>query len=102
MDTIIQETGKDPALQWIRDNLKEFKWKEAEPGLREELNTYHGAKGSFKWKEGCLFKGDQLVPPPPLRRQILEASHMGHPGKNRMLALLREEYWWPGMARQAE
>jgi transposase InsO family protein len=46
----------------------------------------------------------QLVLPRALRKLAIEGIHdnLGHPGRDRTLALARERFWWPGMSTQVE
>ena len=46
----------------------------------------------------------QLVLPTAHIETILEALHddMGHPGKDRMLSLIRDRFYWPGMDKAVE
>jgi transposase InsO family protein len=46
----------------------------------------------------------QLVLPTAHIQTILEALHddMGHPGKDRMLSLIRDRFYWPGMDKAVE
>ena len=63
---------------------------------------------NFRIKRGILFRNitdceevvEQLVIPTQYREDILKGIHdqSGHPGQERTLRLLRERYYWPGMA----
>lgn len=47
---------------------------------------------------------EQLVIPQCYRKEILRGLHdnIGHPGRERLLRLLRERYYWPDMLADAE
>jgi hypothetical protein len=59
-------------------------------------------------EDGLLYaKGHRLyVPAGPIRRELLKESHdsrwAGHPGRERMLALLSRSYYWPKMKEEVE
>ena len=61
--------------------------------------TFRG-KQYFK-KDGLILMDNQVYVPHGLRTEILNLYHAtpqtGHPGKNRLLALLQKDYAWPGM-----
>lgn len=66
---------------------------------------------SLKMVRGILYrevKGEtivnQLVLPQCYRKMVLKGLHsdIGHPGRDRTLSLLRERYFWPGMASDVE
>lgn len=52
------------------------------------------------WKEGEHITY-QLVLPEVYRPDVLKGLHneIGHPGRDRTISLLRERYFWPGMAK---
>ena len=47
------------------------------------------------WKE-------RIVVPREKRGEVLQEAHSGHPGIVRTKRLLRETYWWPGMAGEVD
>jgi hypothetical protein len=46
----------------------------------------------------------QLVLPSSLRKEALRGIHddVGHPGRDRTMALAKERFWWPGISRNVE
>jgi len=62
----------------------------------------------FKMKRGILFRQvldegntiEQLVVPQGYREEILKGIHndMGHPGQERTMRLIRDRFYWPGVA----
>ena len=40
-------------------------------------------------------RGDRILIPKALRADVLQAAHMGHPGKESMTRQLRRSCWWP-------
>lgn len=85
--------------------------------------TYQQIKGSpenamlrhfehLRIKRGALYKENnvdgeqqsQMVLPYSFRKEALRGLHddVGHPGRDRTLALARERFWWPGMAKDIE
>ena len=55
------------------------------------------------WKEDGLIymEGRIYIPNNKIKEEILKENHdlvdMGHPGQQRMLELLKRNYWWPGL-----
>jgi len=51
-------------------------------------------------------EGTQLVVPDVLRQRLFNVAHSGplaeHLGSERMLAQLRQHYYWPGMRREIQ
>ena len=67
---------------------------------------------SFRIQHGALYRETQvdgevqtqLVLPSSFVQRALKGLHsdIGHPGRDRTTALVRERLWWPGMARDVE
>ena len=59
-----------------------------------ELNKLH-----LENKTGILYRGQQIVLPLEYRRMVYHELHeeMGHLGTERVFALARERFYWPGM-----
>ena len=59
-----------------------------------ELNKLH-----VENKTGILYRGQQIVLPLEYRRMVYHELHeeMGHLGTERVFALARERFYWPGM-----
>lgn len=78
---------------------------------REDLAMYRNFS-SLKLIRGVLYresendseKINQLVLPCCFMEEVLSGLHndMGHPGKDRTLSLLRDRFFWPGMATDTE
>jgi transposase InsO family protein len=49
-------------------------------------------------------KQSQIVLPASMISRVLRGLHddVGHPGRDRTTGLVRERFWWPGMAKQVE
>ena len=50
------------------------------------------------FRGGFVLKEDRIVIPQSLKKEVLEAIHTGHQGKNKCLLLAREYVFWPGIA----
>ena len=49
-----------------------------------------------------ILRGNRIVIPQVLTRQVLELAHEGHPGETVMKRRLRAKVWWPAMDKQVE
>lgn len=52
--------------------------------------------------ENVLLRGNRLVIPSKLRKNVLDAAHEGHPGIVAMKGRLRCKVWWPRIDKDAE
>lgn len=78
-------------------------------GLSYEARSLIRCRDSLVVRDNVLFRRRQvdddttfqLVVPYSSRRQVLQSCHdgMGHLGRDRTLAILRDRVFWPGMAR---
>ena len=66
----------------------------------EETRQYKNCFEELSEQDGIIFRGECIVIPAALRRDVLEVAHMGHPGKQ-VLRQLRLSTWWPDMTRDA-
>ena len=65
--------------------------------LQKELGD-SGYKECFQElsvQEGGVMRGDRIVIPKSLKADVLQAAHLGHPGKDSMTRQLRLSCWWP-------
>ncbi|XP_049517083.1 uncharacterized protein K02A2.6-like [Dermacentor silvarum] len=90
---IAQASSKDPVLSRIRDNLLYGGQLPHEP----EWRHYKSHENELSLQDGSIFGGMRVVIPPSLRREVLELLHEGHPGIEKMKALVRSHVWWPGV-----
>ncbi|XP_055522701.1 uncharacterized protein K02A2.6-like [Wyeomyia smithii] len=67
-----------------------------------ELRAYESQKLDLHSLGSLLFKADKIVLPKSLRKWALEAAHCGHVGEMAMKRVMREFFWWPGMAKETE
>ena len=76
-------------------------------GMPSELKALIGNRKLLTLKHGVLYKRSKvdartkhlLVVPPSHRQRALEGCHdqVGHLGQDRVLDLLRDRFYWPGM-----
>ena len=105
-----QAQAKDPAIHQIIDSIqnKTIKHLKIQGDMPSELKALIRLKKQLLLKQGALYRrvtsSDarprlQLILPPSHRNKAIEGCHdqVGHLGKDRVLELLRDRFYWPGM-----
>jgi len=59
-------------------------------------------KDELSVHKGLLLRGNRLVIPPALRKEILAKIHSGHQGATKCRARARQSVWWPGLGKELE
>ncbi|MDA8040957.1 MAG: reverse transcriptase domain-containing protein, partial [Pirellulales bacterium] len=109
------EQKADPVLYQVVKNRKASKeaFKEAlgKVADRKAVAAYVKSKDQFLMKNGLLYRQSkqgpieetvfQFVVPQVHRNVALDGCHReaAHQGQHRSLSLMKERFWWPGMAR---
>ena len=89
-------TDKQEILEKIRRN-----------GTKEwEVIQALGKNNVLSWeKDGIVYMEERMYVPnnKKLKEKILQENHnsvdVGHPGQQRMLELIKRNYWWPGLEK---
>ena len=70
--------------------------------LKGPLKAYISVKDELSVHKGLLLRGNRLVIPPALRKEILAKIHSGHQGATKCRARARQSVWWPGLGKELE
>ena len=91
----------------VQDNMLRAKVKEAQQKQAAEMELWCDTQGVCKLPEGytkewrlAVLSG--LVLRWELMAQFHNSLMAGHPGRDNMLALVSQHYWWPGMTTWIE
>ncbi|XP_058840802.1 uncharacterized protein K02A2.6-like [Topomyia yanbarensis] len=125
LSRLIQEAEKTIPFEEEDDNhflfsldagFMDITWEEIERHSEndEELELVRGAITCRHWPVGLrrfevqkdnlhvlgslFFKDDKSILPYQLRLKAMQLSHSGHVGETAMKSIMREFFWWPGMA----
>ena len=114
---IKEETGKCPELQELREAIRSNHFSEGVKKykhLRNELTVIDDVvfkqhkvfvpeKLRGKTTERAMTPPDQAIPPVSYRRKVAKVTHIcGHQGIQKTLSLLKERFYWPGVAKDVE
>ena len=93
---IKEATNNDRNMKSLRDVIMNG-WPEEKKLLPTEIWVYFQSRDELTVQDGLIFKGDRVVIPASLRREIKEAIHSAHVGIEGCLRRARECVYWPGM-----
>uniref|UniRef100_A0AC34FRJ3 Reverse transcriptase n=1 Tax=Panagrolaimus sp. ES5 TaxID=591445 RepID=A0AC34FRJ3_9BILA len=93
-DRIIKETAKDVMLQKVLTLVKEG-WPKT---VDKSLNPWWNRKDELTTRNGYLLYKDRPVIPESLHPELLKILHEVHVGRNRMLLIAKDNFWFEGMS----
>ena len=94
-----RETDSDPVLSRLREVVLNG-WAENRAELAPELREYWNFRDELCICDGLLMKGDRLITPSSLRREMLDKIHSSHLGVEKCINRARETVYWPGVCEQ--
>ena len=95
LQTIKTQTTKDKVLTQISQMCR-TQWPSRD-SLPVELKPFYTVKDEMFEQDGLIIKGDRIVIPGNLRKDILNKIHEGHQGIVKCTRRARDSVWWPGI-----
>jgi hypothetical protein len=95
MHEIIKHSEGDQEISMVRRGIFNNQWDDL-------VRTYRIFSDELCFYENILLRGNRIVIPTNLRKQVLLAAHEGHPGVVAMKSRLRSKVWWPRMDKEVE
>ena len=86
----------DESLQKLKDYCLN-KWPNDKKLCHELVKPYFHVRDEIHSLNEIVFKGECLLIPKSMRKEIIEKVHKGHLGVNKCLSLLKEVAFWPNM-----
>lgn len=68
--------------------------------IQDSLKSYHKVRTDLSTQNGLIFKGNRIVIPNSLRREMLKRLHYAHSGIENSTKLARDSMYWPGIQNQ--
>uniref|UniRef100_A0A0K0FW94 RNA-directed DNA polymerase n=1 Tax=Strongyloides venezuelensis TaxID=75913 RepID=A0A0K0FW94_STRVS len=92
------ESGKDKLFK----NLSKFIKNGWLQKLKGKFKEFDIIKLELSETNGIIMKGEQMIIPECLRKEVLQMLHMGHTGIVRMKILARSNVYWPNIGKDIE
>ena len=92
-------SADDPVLQQLRVTIRRG-WPESKSDLPEILYPYYDHRDTLTVQDELVFKGQQLVVPACLRKELMAVAHSTHIGIEGCLRRARESLYWPRMSTE--
>ena len=92
-----QHTAENENLQAI-SRLIVSGWPESRQETPYAARAYFNYRDELNTEDGLIFKGNRLIVPKSLRKEMLDIAHQGHIGLEGCRRRMREALFWPGMA----
>lgn len=101
MNQIRVETQKDVNLKYAMDYTKSG-WPQYKEDVALAARDLFAVRSELSVAEGVLLRGDRIVIPFSLRKDILEKIHHGHQGIVKCRERAKQGVWWPRIAKDIQ
>ena len=93
------EARNDPIQQQLRDVIQQG-WPESKAGVPDSLAPYFTIRDELTAQGNIIFKGQQVLVPASMRKELLKVTHASHIGIEGCLRRARDCLYWPGMSAE--
>ena len=100
LEQIRQHQRNDKACQQITEFCQSG-WPDKK-SLSVTVRPYFPMAAEFSVEGGLLMRGNRIVIPPVLRKELLDKIHEGHQGITKCRERARQSLWWPGLSRDLD
>ena len=96
LEQVRHTARNDPILQKLRKIIQQG-WPESKHNLEECLHPYYDYRDELITQDDLVFKGDLLVIPAAMRKEMIAAVHATHIGVDGCVRRARDTMFWPRM-----
>ncbi len=91
--------AEDPIMSMLRDTVRNG-WPATKSGIAESLYPYFDVRDELTLQDNLIFKGQQLVIPAAMRREMMSRAHASHIGIEGCIRRAWETMYWPRMSSE--
>ena len=96
LEEIRRCTREDAGIQSAM-NYTLLGWPRQKDDVADVAQAYHHVREELSMANDLLLRGNRIVIPVEMRREILEKIHDGHQGVNKCRERANQSVWWPGL-----
>lgn len=97
LDEVKQASETDQTLTKVRQCIQTDRWEKS-----DTMRPYYQVRCDLTVKDSLIMKGNKLVIPSSLQKQVMGLAHESHMGMLKTKRLLREKVWFPNIDKQVE
>lgn len=97
----VAATQEDSELQCL-SKVVLYGWPDEKNEVPEKAKLYWPFREEITESDGLMFKGNKLIVPTSMHKEMLQVVHQGHLGIEKCKSRAREVLFWPGISSQIE
>lgn len=97
LEQIRKEVDHDEALAELKKVIQQG-WPILRQDVPESVRPFFDYRDELAMQDGIILRGERIVIPSSMRREMLRKAHEGHLGINSCVRRARELIFWPGMS----
>ncbi len=98
LQEVKEATSRDMALKTLQSLILDG-WPNAKCQVPNDARPYYDIRDVLSCEDGVILKGEAVIIPKCLRRDIMKRLHSAHMGYNSMIRRARSLVFWPNMAK---
>ena len=102
MHVMVTESVKIPDQRLIEIRDATNGWPESKQDVPDAVKPYFDVRDTLSKDNGIITKGERVVVPKVLRKDIKNRRHVAHLGYDSMMRRARETIYWPGISRDVK
>lgn len=99
VERVVRATAVDPDLQSLSIMIQQG-WPEDKAGIPPNVMPYFPYREALSLDNGLILRGESIIIPTILRKELKNKLHAAHLGVDSMLRRARECIFWPGMVHE--
>ena len=99
LEEIKRATAEDQSMRTLSETIK-YGWPETKGETPVSIHAYLDVRDELSELNGVVLRGERIVIPSSMKKEMLERIHQGHMGIKKSKRRARDTLYWPGMNSQ--